>query len=80
MGVVGGIYNPNHYSCHWLTPLSMGTPDSPVVHQTLHCSLSVSAMSAARWGLALLTVEVLCPCGAPDSLVEHRIIRCDLTS
>jgi hypothetical protein len=40
MVVVGGIYSPNHYSSHWLTALSMGTPDSPVVHHTLHCSLS----------------------------------------
>jgi hypothetical protein len=40
MVVVGGIYSPNHYSSHWLTSLSMGTLDSPVVHRTLHCSLS----------------------------------------
>jgi hypothetical protein len=26
---------------HWLTLLSMGTPDSPVVHRTLYCSLFV---------------------------------------
>jgi hypothetical protein len=40
MVVVGGIYSPNHYSSLWLTALSMGTPDSPVVHRTQHCSLS----------------------------------------
>jgi hypothetical protein len=67
----GGYYSPNHYSSHWLTLLSMGTSDSLVVHRTLHCSLSVSATSATRWGLEMLTVEVLCPCGARDSLVEH---------
>jgi hypothetical protein len=37
---LGGIYISNHYSSHWLTALLMGTPDSPVVHQTLHYSLS----------------------------------------
>jgi hypothetical protein len=35
---LGGIYSPNHYSnhysSHWLNSVSMGTPDSPVVHQT----------------------------------------------
>jgi hypothetical protein len=40
MVVVGGIYISNHYSSHWLTSLSMGTPDSSVVHQTQYCSLS----------------------------------------
>jgi hypothetical protein len=40
MVVVGGIYSPNHYSSCWLTALSMGTPDSSVVHRTLQCSLS----------------------------------------
>jgi hypothetical protein len=40
MVVVGGIYSPNHYSSRWLTTLSMGTPDSPVVHRTQHYSLS----------------------------------------
>jgi hypothetical protein len=40
MEVVGGIYSPNHYSSHWLTALSMGTPDSPVVHQTQQCLMS----------------------------------------
>jgi hypothetical protein len=37
---LGCIYSPNHYSSRWLTSLSMGTPDSPVTHRTLHCSLS----------------------------------------
>jgi hypothetical protein len=38
--VVGGIYSLQPLSSRWLTLVSMGTPDSPVVHQTLHCSLS----------------------------------------
>jgi hypothetical protein len=40
MVVVGGIYSPNHYSSRWLAALLMGTPDSPVVHRALHCTLS----------------------------------------
>jgi hypothetical protein len=31
---------PNLFHSSWLTLLSMGAPDSPVVHRTLHCSLS----------------------------------------
>jgi hypothetical protein len=34
------IYSPIHYSSYWLSSLSMGTPDSLVVHRTLHYSLS----------------------------------------
>jgi hypothetical protein len=54
----------------------MGTPDSPVVHRTVrwytghgtvHCL--VLATSTDRWGLEWLTIEVLCPLVAPDSLV-----------
>jgi hypothetical protein len=30
---LGGIYSPNHYSSCWLTAVSKGTPDSPVVHR-----------------------------------------------
>jgi hypothetical protein len=37
---LGGICSPNHYSSRWLNYLSMGTPDSPVVHRTQYCSLS----------------------------------------
>jgi hypothetical protein len=37
---LGGIYNSNHYFSHWLTLLSMDIPDSPVVHETHHYSLS----------------------------------------
>jgi hypothetical protein len=35
--MVGG--SPNHYFSRWITALSIATPDSPVVHRTLHCSL-----------------------------------------
>jgi hypothetical protein len=47
----------------------VGTPDSPV-----------SATSADRWGLELLTVEVFCLLAAPDSPVRPVIADCLLTS
>jgi hypothetical protein len=56
----------------------MGTPDSPVVHRTLTVYCPVCATSADRWGLVLLAVEDLCPFGAPDSLVAHWTVMCNL--
>ena len=38
--VVGGIYSLQPLSSRWLTLLSMGTPDSLVVHRTGHCPQS----------------------------------------
>jgi hypothetical protein len=64
----GGIYSLQPLPSHWLSLLSMGTPDSPV-----------SATSADRWGLEQLTVEVLCPLASTDSPVAHWIVRCVLT-
>jgi hypothetical protein len=80
MMVVGGIYNPNQHSSHWLFCLAWGTPDSPVRtgHSTVHCPLR--ATSADRWGLELLTIEVICPFGAPNSLVRPDVAYCLLTS
>jgi hypothetical protein len=77
---LGGIYSPNHYSSRWLNSLSMGTPDNPVRtgHYTIHCPMR--ATSADCWGSEQLKVEVVCPCGAPDSSVAHWTVRCDLTS
>jgi hypothetical protein len=46
-------------------------------HGIVHCP--VSATSANRWDLELLTIEVLCPHVAPDSSLAHRTIRCVLT-
>jgi hypothetical protein len=40
MEVVGGIYSLQPLPSRWLSLLSMDTPDSPVVHRTVHCSLS----------------------------------------
>jgi hypothetical protein len=74
--VVGVIYNPNHYSsccCRW----AHRTVRWCTGHCTVHCL--VSAMSADRWSLELLTVEVFCVLAAPDSPVAHRTVLCDLT-
>jgi hypothetical protein len=48
--VVGGIYSLQPLPSRWLFVLSMGTPDSPVVHWTgiVHCP--VHAMSAHSLG------------------------------
>jgi hypothetical protein len=40
----------------------------------------VRATSVDRWGLELLTVEVFCPFGAPDSPVRPVVADCLLTS
>jgi hypothetical protein len=40
MEVVGGIYSLQPLPNCWLSLLSMGTPDSPVVHRIGYCSLS----------------------------------------
>jgi hypothetical protein len=45
---------------------------------TVHCL--VSATSADRWGLELLTIEVFCLLVALDSPVRSDIIDCLLTS
>jgi hypothetical protein len=37
---LGSIYSLQPLPSRWLTLLSMGAPDSPVVHRTWHCSLS----------------------------------------
>jgi hypothetical protein len=78
----GGIYSLQPLPSRWLFLLSMGTPDSPVVHRTGHCSLSGDAISAHRWGLEWLTIGVLCPVVAPDSPVPHRTcrVRSDFTA
>jgi hypothetical protein len=46
-------------------------------HSTVH--YPVSATSADRWILELLTIEVLCPLAAPDSPVAHWTVPCILT-
>jgi hypothetical protein len=68
---LGGIYRLQQLPSHWLTLLSTGTPDSPVVQRTWHCSLSGACHLADHWGLERLTVEVICPLVAPDSPVYY---------
>jgi hypothetical protein len=72
----GCIYSPQHNCSRWRKVAGLcGTPDSPVVHRTAHCSLS-SAPSRCpvrypiragdRWRRRLST---------PDSPVYHRTVR-----
>jgi hypothetical protein len=51
---LGGIYSPNHQSGHWEGLLSMGAPNSPVVHRTvtMHCPVRL---------LRLLWLCACCP-------------------
>jgi hypothetical protein len=50
MEVVGGIYSPQPLPSRWLTLLSMGAPDSPVVHQTVTVHYPVHATLARPLG------------------------------
>jgi hypothetical protein len=81
---LGGIYSPNHYSnhysSHWLNSVSMGTPDSPVVHQTRYCLLSGACHLSRPLGFGVLIVEDFCPFGAPDSSVGPVVGDCLLSS
>jgi hypothetical protein len=62
-----------------LTVVVDGAPDSPVVHQTGHCSVSGACHVSCPLGFGALTVEVLCLLAAPDSPVAHRtcLVRSD---
>jgi hypothetical protein len=73
-GVVGGIYSLQPLPSRWLFLLAMGTPDSPVVHQTTNVHCPVRATSARRWGLEQLDRWNPCPVTAPDSPVPHRTL------
>jgi hypothetical protein len=53
VGVVGGIYSPNHQKWPLGGCLSHGAPDSPMRHRTLS---GAPATSAGRW---VLTVGAL---------------------
>jgi hypothetical protein len=53
VGVVGGIYSPNHQKWPLGSYLSLGAPDSPVRHRTLS---GAPATSAGQW---VLTVGAL---------------------
>jgi hypothetical protein len=71
--VVGGIYSPQPLPSRWLFLLAMGAPDSPMVHQTLHCSLlgarhvsySLGFGAVDRW-----RAGSCCSAGSPDSPVH----------
>jgi hypothetical protein len=70
MEVVGGIYSLQPLPSHWLTLLSMGTPNSSVVHRTWHCSVSGTCHVSRPLDLELSTIEVLCSLAALDSPVR----------
>jgi hypothetical protein len=54
MKVVGGIYSLQPLPSHWLTLLSMGTPDSPVAHRTVTVHCPVCATSARPLGFGVV--------------------------
>jgi hypothetical protein len=80
MVVVGVFIAPTTILPIGCSFLSTVAPDSLVRtgHPTIHCL--VPATLADCRGLEQSTVEFVCPCGAPDSPVAHRIVQCDLTS
>jgi hypothetical protein len=71
----GCIYSPQHNCSHWRKAAALcGTPDSPVVHRTAHCSLSGAPSRCPvrypirpgdRWRRRLST---------PDSPVCHQTV------
>jgi hypothetical protein len=54
MEVVGVIYSPQPLPSRWLTLLSMGAPDSPVVHQIVTIHYPVRATSARPLGFGAI--------------------------
>jgi hypothetical protein len=67
-----GIYSPNHYSSRWLTLLSTGTPDSPMVHRTALFTIWCVPRqpTVGVWSCRSLKSSVL---------LRHRTVRCNLT-
>jgi hypothetical protein len=86
MVVVGDIYSLQSLSSCWLTLLSMSTPDSPVVHRTLYCSLSSECHvsrplgfgAVDRWSL-LSSCSTGLSGGSPDSPVcsDYAVLTFD---
>jgi hypothetical protein len=74
-----GIYSPNHYSSCWLNSLSMGTPDSPVVHQTQHCSLSGACHVCRSLGFGAVDrwIRLSFCCTGQFGATCHRILSSD---
>jgi hypothetical protein len=86
---LGGNYSPNHQSGRWGRLLSMGAPDSSVVHRTVtvHCPVRLlapaltlraqSALFTIHCSLLQSTIGVVAvaPHGTPDCPVLHRTVR-----
>jgi hypothetical protein len=51
---LGGICSPQPLPSRWLTLLAMGTPDSPVAHQTVTVHCPVLATSARPLGFGVV--------------------------
>jgi hypothetical protein len=66
-----GIYSLQPFPSCWLTLLSMGTPDSPVV-RACHVSRPL--------GFGVVAVEVFYLLAVSDSPVAQQTVRCILTS
>jgi hypothetical protein len=71
--VVGGIYSPQPLPSHWLVLLSMGTPDSPMVHRTgiIHCPVRAMPARLLGFGAVDRWNPLSCSCtgqssGTPD--------------
>jgi hypothetical protein len=71
---LGGIYSLQPLPSRWLSLLAMGTPDSPVVHQTTTVHCPVRAMSArplefgATWSLEPLSYSSSGQSGATPNM------------
>jgi hypothetical protein len=72
MEMVGGIYSLQPLPSRWLTLLAMGTPDSPMVHQTSLFTVWCVPRQRTCWGLELVDRWNPCPVAAPDSPMPHR--------
>jgi hypothetical protein len=67
-GGVGGIYSLQPLPSRWLALLSMGTLDSPVVHQIYHCSLSGECHVSRPLGFGVVdSWGLLSSCGTGQS-------------
>jgi hypothetical protein len=73
-GWLGCIYSPQHNCSRWRKAVALcGTPDSPVVHRTTHCSVSCApsrcpAMAGDRWRCRLFTPD------SPDSTPNRPVV------
>jgi hypothetical protein len=72
--VVGGIYSLQPLPSRWLFLLAMGTPDSPVVHQTgtVHCPVRATSARPLRFGAIDRWNPLSCSCTGQSSALWLR--------